>query len=148
MNAHVWWDICFCPMKGCYQRWWAMIMSANRRDLTAEHWMYIACENFRVSEMGMRKGYRNFSARGRMSHKLFRENLQHYVWSLWAGGLTNSLPGATGVVPLEPALQAHQLTIMSSNQQQKPQVDKCRSDDTISCFHMNNQLQVILCLKG
>ena len=59
-----------------------MIMSANRRDLTAEPCMYIACENFRVSEMGMRKGYRNFSARGKMRHKLFRENLQHYVWCL------------------------------------------------------------------
>jgi len=38
------------------------------------------------------------------------------------GGLTNSLPGATGTVPLQPALQAHQPTIMSSNQQQKPQI--------------------------
>ena len=60
----------------------------------------------------------------------------------------NSLPGATGTVPLQPAPQAHQLTIMSSDQQQKPQVDKRRSDDTVSCFHMKNRLQVILNLKG
>jgi hypothetical protein len=66
-----------------------------------------------------------------MRHKLFRENLQHYVWCLWAGGLTNSLPGATGTVPLQPALQAHQPT-MSSNEQQKPQVDKCRSDEIVN----------------
>ena len=43
-----------------------MIMSANRRDSIAEPCMYIACEDFRVSEMGMRKGYRNFSARSKM----------------------------------------------------------------------------------
>jgi len=58
----------FLPLRGSYQRWWAVIMSANRRDLNAELWMYMACEKFRVSEMGMRMGCRNFSARGKMRH--------------------------------------------------------------------------------
>lgn len=39
------------------------------------------------------------------------------------GGLTNSTLGVTGTAPLQPSLgQAHQPTIMSSNQQEKPQI--------------------------